>query len=395
MQSIDLTLPKISGRLEQFDEIKGIGIALLMLFHAGGVLVWNNYLHGDLGTDIFFLISGCVLALNASRMGVREFAVRRLVRILPAYWIVLTGYIVLNEGILQVDYSRPNLLAHYLGMHALFGDAWGFAIDDAFWFITAILLFYACFLLMRSLLSRVDTFLLIAAAISTGAAMLLYFLGQSGLTGRWGFRMIDFFLGMLIGQGLRAGQLKIPLTPTLGLALLVLLYVPYSRGIVFHPVVVALGVIGAYLFGLRPWMGRNGRERRFIGTLGWLGRHSLEIFLIHQPLMREYNRYAYGHWLGVTEPSEGQLIFGIAVSVVVTLILSAELHRFTSWLVRRLPLKARTGAGDSLQSSGGHPQLEFTGRTGEPTILDQRKSEPVPVRSNERVEARIARQTSE
>jgi peptidoglycan/LPS O-acetylase OafA/YrhL len=119
MKTIGLALPKIPRRIPHFDELKGIAMVLLLLFHAGGVLVWNNYLHGDLGTDIFFLVSGICLALNARLMKPGEFFTRRLMRVLPGYWIVLTVYVLLNQHFLEHDYSAFNLTLHYLGLHAL------------------------------------------------------------------------------------------------------------------------------------------------------------------------------------------------------------------------------------------------------------------------------------
>lgn len=343
--NIGLKFPKISGRLEHFDELKGIAILALLLFHAGGALIWNNYLHGDLGTDIFFIVSGLCLSLNASRMAIREFVERRVMRILPAYWIVLTAYAVLNQVFLQHDYSWANLAAHYLGVQAFFGDAWGFAINDSFWFITAILVFYGAFLTMRRLVVKVDVFLLVAAGLSTGGALLLFFTDQSGLTGRWGFRMIDFFLGMLFGQAFRTGRLKIPLTPQLGAALLILLYLPYMRGIVFHPAAVAIGIMAAYVTALRPWLQRSGHPGFVTRALGFLGRYSLEIFLIHQPLMREYNRYLHGRWFNRGNPDDYELIMGIALSLVVTLVLAVELHRLTRWLVGMIPIRPPSRPG--------------------------------------------------
>jgi peptidoglycan/LPS O-acetylase OafA/YrhL len=65
------------------------------------------------------------------------------------------------------------------------------------WFITAILCFYGAFWVMRLLLNRLDVFLLVAAVASTAGVLLLFETNQSGLTGRWGFRMIDFFIGMV------------------------------------------------------------------------------------------------------------------------------------------------------------------------------------------------------
>jgi peptidoglycan/LPS O-acetylase OafA/YrhL len=344
---LNLTFRPVSGRPGFFDEIKGWGILLLLLYHAGGALVWRNFLHGDLGTDVFLLVSGLGLALNAQELAPAEFFRRRLLRILPAYWIVLTGYAILNQVYLQHHYSAGNLMAHYFAVHALFGDGWGFAINDSFWFITAILLFYVCFLAMRPLLCRPDRFLLVAALLSTAGALLLFALGQSGLTGRWGFRMIDFFLGMLVGHGLREGTLRIPLTPWLGVALLVLLYVPYTQGIVFHPSVVALGLIAAYLLALRPALRRSNRGAMVIGGLAWMGRYSLEIFLIHQPLMREYNRYLHGRWFNRGNPTDIELIMGIALAIGVTLVLAVELHEFTGWLVRRFMARGGKRADES------------------------------------------------
>lgn len=335
VNELKLQLPAATARLDFLDEIKGWAIFLLLLYHGGGVLVWENHLHGDLGTDLFFLVSGLALAFGSADQAPGEFVRRRLWRILPGYWIVLTGYAVLNQVFLQHHYSAANLAVHYLGVHAFFGDAWGFAINDSFWFITAILLFYGCFLGMRGFLRRPDLFLLVAAILSAAGVLLLFGLNQSGLTGRWGFRMIDFFLGMLVGHALKQGELRIPLTPWLGLALVAALYVPYTQGIVFHPPLVAMGLAIAYLLVFRPGLQRSAWGVRLTGNFAWLGRHSLEIFLIHQPLLREYNRYLHGRWFNRGSPTDIELIMGMGAGLAVTLVLAAELRMLTGWLLRR------------------------------------------------------------
>jgi len=148
---------------------------------------------------------------------------------------------------------------------------------------------------------------------------------------------------------LRTGRLEIPLTPNLGAGLLILLYLPYTRGIVFHPAVVALGVMGTYLLTLRPWLIQSGKAKPLPGILAWLGRHSLEIFLIHQPLMREYNRYFHWRLFNENSPGEIDLIMGIGLSIVVTLILAAELHGLTRWLVK----KVRISLADKFELAEG------------------------------------------
>lgn len=68
-----------NGRLAILDELRGLAILLLILFHAGGVLVWNNYLHGDLGTCILLGLSGLGLAYGAADESPRTFVQRRLI----------------------------------------------------------------------------------------------------------------------------------------------------------------------------------------------------------------------------------------------------------------------------------------------------------------------------
>jgi len=330
---IQLAAPAV-GKLEVLEEIKGLAIALLVLFHAGGVLVWNNYLHGDLGTGIFFCVSGIGLAYGAGSESGAEFIKRRVLRIMPTYWIVLLGYLIANQHFLQHDYSATNILVHVLGVHAFFGDALGFAINDSFWFVSAFGLCYACYFWLRPWLERPAQLIFRAALLCTGLALLLFFTNQPALMGHFGFRFTSFFAGLLIGQLLRTGLLVVPVGQVLLLAAFVLTYVPFTRGITFVGTLVELSVVGAYAFLLRPRLGGVLRQK-VTGVLHFLGTHSLEIALIHLPLMREYNYYLHGRWFNVVRPTTFELISGIAVAIAVTLVLSSELRRFTRWLLTR------------------------------------------------------------
>ncbi len=73
------------------------------------MLVWNNYLHGDIGVDMFVILSGLGLALGSRYTSAREFLVRRPGWILPTYWIVLTVLLVLNSHFLQKQYSWTDI----------------------------------------------------------------------------------------------------------------------------------------------------------------------------------------------------------------------------------------------------------------------------------------------
>lgn len=337
MAELKIELPApVSGHLPVLDELKGVAITLIVLYHAGGVLVWNNYLHGDLGVDIFVILSGLGLALSTHYRGAREFMTRRLWRIMPTYWIALTVFAWGGTFFLQHHYSTTDLLLHYLGIHAWFGDAYAVSISDPFWFITLILTLYAMFCVIRPLLEQPARLLLAGSVISVAVAFGCFFWNQPAVFGFLALRIPGFFVGLLIGQLLKSGRLVLPVAGSLAAALFIFVYVPYSRGIVFHPTVAGLAVMGFYAFVVRPTLPQN--SRRVTGrVLKFLGDHSLEIFLIHQPLIRDYNFYLHGRWLNIGQPSPLSLIVGMVIGLAVTLVVSVELHR----LLQRLPFPAK------------------------------------------------------
>lgn len=323
-----LTLPEaIAGRLDVFDELKGLAIILIILYHAGGVLTWGNHLHGDLGVDIFVILSGAGLTLGRKAASAREFFHRRLVRVIPAYWIVLTVYLISHRLILGRVFSSQNILLHYLGVHAWFGDAYAMEINDSFWFITFILSVYVFYWFTRDLVDKPDKFLLVGAIAVTVPTLILFFLGQAAVFGHLGLRLPGFLVGVLLGRLLRDGTLEIPLSAALGCAVLILLYIPYTQGIQFGTVITGIALIVGYALFARSLLSAG-----ITKTLKFLGDRSLEIFLIHQPLLRDYNVYACNHLLGTEFPSPFALVVGMAVSVAVTILLSTELHGFLAKL---------------------------------------------------------------
>lgn len=327
MPQLTLQAPVPTGqRLPALDELKGIAMLLVVLYHAGGVLAWNNYLHGDLGVDIFVIASGIGLALSTHYPGAGPFLRRRLGRIMLAYWIVLTALWVLNSHFLQHTYTPTNLVLHYLGIHGWFGDVYAMSINDSFWFITLIISLYLLYVALHRLVEAPDKLLLIGAVISVSAAFAWFLAGQSGSFGHLGLRVPGFFIGLLVGHLLRTGRLVLPLGPALLGAVFLFTYVPYSRGIVFHTGVVALGLMGFYAFVLHPRMnGPAGSGTRRV--LKFVGDHSLEIFLLHQPLIRDYNLYLHGRWLNESQPSSISLVIGMLAGFALTLLLSYEMRR--------------------------------------------------------------------
>ena len=336
MSPLKLELPHpVSGRLDVFDELKGLAIILVVAYHFGGALGWSNALHGDLGVDIFVILSGAGLAFGARYENARAFLTRRLIRIMPTYWIVLALFCICNAHFLQLHYTPLDLLVHFLGIQGFFVDACGMAINDSFWFITLILSLYVLFCLCHPLMDSPDRLLLAGFAISVTVALAFFYTGQSGMFAHLGLRLPGFFIGLLIGRLLRTGRLELRLGWPLVLALVLLTYVPYTQGVIFYTAIVALALMAAYVFGWKAVV-PPGLGTKVARTLRFLGEHSLEIFLIHQPLMRQYNLYLQGRWFNIPQPGVGSLSLGMVIALAVTLYASVELR----WLVRRLPLGA-------------------------------------------------------
>lgn len=337
MAELSITLPTpAAGRLPVLDELKGLAILLVVLYHAGGVLGWKNSLHGDIGVDMFVILSGLGLALSSQYRGAREFMTRRLSRIMPTYWITLTVFALGDYSFLQRHDSTVDLLLHYLGFHAWFGDAHAVSINDSFWFITLILTLYVMFCFIHPLVEKPAQLLLAGSAISVAIALGCFYWNQPTVFGHLSLRIPGFFVGLLMGGLLKSGRLLLPIGVSLATALFVFVYVPYTQGIVFHPTVAGLAVMGFYAFAIRPTLPQG--PRLVTGrVLKFLGDHSLEIFLIHQPLIRDYNVYLHGRWFNIIQPSPLSLVIGMSIGLAVTLIASAELRR----LLQRLPFPAK------------------------------------------------------
>jgi peptidoglycan/LPS O-acetylase OafA/YrhL len=339
MPVLELKVPRIAGgRIGAIDELKGAAILLILLYHAGGVLGWQNFPHGDVGVDLFVILSGVGLTLSSRAESAGAFLKRRLLRIFPAYWIVLTFYLIANTHFLEHRYSPFNIVAHYLGIQAWFGDVIGLGVNDSFWFVTLIVSLYLVYALLRPVLARADLIVLWGGAISAVVAYAYFLTGQSGCFGHVGLRVPGFFLGLLVGTLLRDGRLEVPLSPALAAGLVVLIYVPYTHGIIFYSEITAVALALGYVFLWRE-KAPPGLVDSTSRYLRFFGKYSLEIFLIHQPLIREYNYYLHGRFFNEANPPELSLVAGIVIGLAVTLFLGVELHR----LVARLGL---SGAGD-------------------------------------------------
>jgi peptidoglycan/LPS O-acetylase OafA/YrhL len=153
--------PKIRvkpGRLAWVDALRGLAALLVALEHfplfrlmpAGGPVrdsLWHPNI-GRTGVICFFLISGFVVPYSFRRDAerpVRDFWIRRIFRIYPAYWISL-AIVILLLAFREPAKLNPARMAAHLGLVQAFtgqanfqGNYWTLGVEIAFYVLCAAL----------------------------------------------------------------------------------------------------------------------------------------------------------------------------------------------------------------------------------------------------------------
>ena len=146
-----------SQRIASIQVCRGLAALLVVFTHIRGIetkYFGINHLrlfgYGDLGVDLFFVISGVVIAsVTAGKFGRPRdaciFLYHRLVRIFPVFWIYTTltlfGYFLT----LQTTAGRFNIVASYLliptSLPMLLLQGWTLSFELYFYFLIFLLLF--------------------------------------------------------------------------------------------------------------------------------------------------------------------------------------------------------------------------------------------------------------
>lgn len=154
-----------SGRIVAIDGLRGIAALLVVLFHLHGAVartasdwLWSPLdalaRNGFLGVEIFFVISGYVIALSVSKGAptlryLGRFILRRSIRLDPPYWFgilleVLLVFLTLRyfSGYPAVMPTPHQLLAHLVYAQELLGYG---SIVDIYWTLSYEIQFYLFF----------------------------------------------------------------------------------------------------------------------------------------------------------------------------------------------------------------------------------------------------------
>lgn len=113
------------------------------LFEQTGDLEWYRY--GNLGVQLFFIISGFVIVQSLKGKTLKEFAMGRFLRLFPLFWILCTTTYLIT---LIIPNTTTVNFTEYLRNMTMLGDLFnkivGYTrlIDPSYWTLTVELIFY-------------------------------------------------------------------------------------------------------------------------------------------------------------------------------------------------------------------------------------------------------------
>ena len=169
---------------------------------------------GACGVDLFFVLSGFVMVVSSARLqgepqGWKIFAERRIVRIVPMYWLATTvklAALLFTAGlVLHAQFSIPKTLASYFFLPSLNSDGELLPLLAVGWTLNFEMFFYLLFTLALLVRANLYWFLGIALGLlATGAA----FRHQDWPPPSFYLHTIalEFFLGMLIARETLRGR---------------------------------------------------------------------------------------------------------------------------------------------------------------------------------------------
>lgn len=182
--AMPVTDPK--NRFYEIDLLRFLAALAVVLYHyafrgvaEGGYspveypIIGDYFKYGSYGVQLFFIISGFVILMTATKRGAAHFVISRITRLYPAFWVCvsLTALMIAWKGgaLFQID-----LIQYLLNLSMISGFAGVEMVDGVYWTLLVELKFYALIfvLLIIGQIQRIEWFLAFWLAI-TAASFLL------------------------------------------------------------------------------------------------------------------------------------------------------------------------------------------------------------------------------
>lgn len=358
-----------SGRVDSLQVLRFLAAFLVLCAHtqhslvermgeAAGIYAFIPFDWG-LGVDIFFLISGFVMYyMMHDRFGqpgmASDFLRRRIVRVVPLYWL-FTTLLILSGLVLHAPLpSVARIAFSYLFLPGPTCDAYCMPVFTLGWTLNYEMLFYAIFAL-GLLLPRPRGMALVVATMPLLIAVAWLLPADWQMLRFWGSPLIlEFLFGVGIAHlFLRGRRLSAPVAWAMvaaGFALAVWLYQIRAFETIERVVtggIPAALIVGGAVLGLEPR-----RETRWIALLVAGGNASYALYLSHPFVIRAFEMIAGRVPAIATRP----MLF-LIVTVIAAVIVAPFVHHLIEkpllrLLNRRWSRYGSTGLGDGQPAPG-------------------------------------------
>ncbi len=317
------------NKSNQLQSLRGIAVALVVLYHLG----FSQFHNGWVGVDIFFVISGFLmweLYRNQILKGnFSDFYIRRLRRLLPALSVLL---IVSNFlfFVRFLPYERALLIGETVAAN-FFASNFNYWMGDQYfsngslrpllnlWSIALEIQFYLIFPLIVSFIRYSKTKFVFFFTLSFVTFILLSVVSPQTNFFLIPGRLWEFLIGALVSIIIRK---RLKYRPNFNLFLVFgVIYLTLTLNLTLNTYQSTTFQVGTVcIFAILLWASWNSTDRNVaLYALGKLGDYSYSIYLIHFPLIV---LIAYQPFLG--NP------YGIRSSL--ELLLFVFLLTFLSWL---------------------------------------------------------------
>jgi peptidoglycan/LPS O-acetylase OafA/YrhL len=342
------------SRINNVQALRGFAALLVVLGHSG----WNPpglMGFGTFGVDIFFVISGFIMAMIVAR-NPDKFFLRRLIRILPLYWTATFGVFVLAAW-------KPNLMMHTranwgeLALSLLFipffkNGATNVASPVLFvgWTLNYEMFFYVVLALCLLVSRKWAAWMACAAIVITMLVCRPFGLRYAATMLYSDPIILEFVLGVLAYHAAtsfsaeRCRHLRWPAGALLVLAALFMVSVQATR--LWPPILITrlvpFGVPSFFLVASAAVLSRGGADTR-LRLLVLLGDASYVIYILHTYVLDGFNRVLAHRWpaLKIDHAPGCLLSMALVTSLSVLIYLRAE-KPAVDWLsdkfgTRRIP----------------------------------------------------------
>lgn len=204
------------GRIIGLDAMRISLAILIFMFHSGGHFgcdysFLNDFVSvGAIAMTGFFVLSGYAMRMVYGERDIHEknnllkFYIRRIVSIIPLYYVVSLIYIIF----LGEESLTDNLLLfpiEALGLQSTFSSLFGVSHNDGTWFISCILLAYLIYPLIQTIVKQIHVsskivILFVLVIIETWAVVVSHRFGTARLYDNPFYRILEFGCGIIIAD---------------------------------------------------------------------------------------------------------------------------------------------------------------------------------------------------